>query len=220
MSLIKRRIITVLMANLLILVSANGQLVYEMKFVGKLIDSQSKPICNEDFDLTVQISKEGVHEILYEVKPSAFSDEEGWFTYTISDISQFLLEDGELKHPLVIKMEILPNARTKWMSEGKDFMVTYTLKPDRDSIDTQLMMTRLEGSTLVKHAEDHLFAFKDQDPFSYLLGGFLITDQPPISDLSVSDLKQWLSPETRDEDGGVSRGVKGGFPAGGYHRKK
>jgi len=202
MSLIKRRIITVLMANLLILVSANGQLVYEMKFVGKLIDSQSKPICNEDFDLTVQISKEGVHEILYEVKPSAFSDEEGWFTYTISDISQFLLEDGELKHPLVIKMEILPNARTKWMSEGKDFMVTYTLKPDRDSIDTQLMMTRLEGSTLV------------------ILGGFLITDQPPISDLSVSDLKQWLSPETRDEDGGVSRGVKGGFPAGGYHRKK
>lgn len=99
-------------------------------------------------------------------------------------------------------------------------MVSYNLKPGQDKIDTQLIMTRLEGSTLLKHTEDHLFAFKDLDPFSYLLGGFLITDHPPLSDQSINDLKQWLSPEDQDIEGGVSRGVKGSFPSGGYKRKK
>ncbi len=63
-------------------------------------------------------------------------------------------------------------------------------------------------------------AFKDQDPFGYLLGGFLITDQPPLKPESTGDLQQWLSPENQDAEGGTSRGVKGAFPKGGYQKKK
>jgi len=77
----------------------------------------------------------------------------------------------------------------------------------------------MEGSELVVHTENHLFAFKDQYPFAYLTGGFLITDKPPVSTQSISDLQQWLLPVDQDEDGAPSRGVKGGFPAGGYYKK-
>ena len=220
MSLIKRRISTLLLAQLLILATASAQQICEMKFVGKLADIQGKAICNEAFDLSVQLTREGDYKILFEIDTSASTDNEGWFEYTISEISQYLLKEDGHTHPMVIRMELLPNEKTKWMKEGEDFMVFYTLKTATDSMDTQLIMTRLEGSTLLKHAEDHLLAFKDSDPFSYLLGGFLITDNPPMGDQSISDLKQWLSPEDQDIEGGASRGVKGSFPSGGYKPKK
>ena len=220
MSQITRKICTVLLAHLLILATASGQHIYEMKFAGKLADIQGKAICNEAFNLSVQLTREGEYKILYEINTTAASDDEGWFEYTISDISQYLLKEDGNAHPMVIKMELLPNEKTKWMKEGEDFMVFYILKPVQGSIDNQLIMTRLEGSTLLKHSEDRLLAFKDLDPFSYLLGGFLITDQAPMSDQSMSDLKQWISPEDQDIEGGASRGVKGSFPSGGYKRKK
>jgi len=220
MNLNKRKILSVLLAHLLILATASGQHIYEMKFAGKLADIQGKAICNEAFNLSVQVTREGDYNVLFEIDTSVSSDDEGWFEYTISEISQYLIKEDGHTHPMVIKMELLPNEKTKWMKEGEDFMVSYNLKPGQDKIDTQLIMTRLEGSTLLKHTEDHLFAFKDLDPFSYLLGGFLITDHPPLSDQSINDLKQWLSPEDQDIEGGVSRGVKGSFPSGGYKRKK
>ena len=219
MSLIKHRIFTLLLAHLLILTTASGQHIYEMKFAGKLADIQGKAIGNEAFNLSVQLTREGDYRILFEVDTTT-TDNEGWFEYTISDISQYLLNDDGHTHPMVIKMELLPNEKTKWMKEGEDFMVSYTLKPALGSIDNQLIMTRLEGSTLLKHTENHLTAFKDLDPFSFLLGGFLITDQPPMGDQSISDLKEWLTPEDQDIEGGASRGVKGSFPSGGYKRKK
>ena len=220
MSPIKRRISTLLLAHLLILATASGQHIYEMKFAGKLADIQGKAIGNEAFNLSVQLTREGDYKILFEIDTLASTDDEGWFEYTISDISQYLLKEDGHTHPMVIKMELLPNEKTKWMKEGEDFMVSYTLKPALGSIDNQLIMTRLEGSTLLKHTENYLIAFKDLDPFSYLLGGFLITDNPPMGDQSISDLKQWLTPEDLDIEGGASRGVKGSFPSGGYKRKK
>ena len=220
MSLIKHRIFTLLLAHLLILTTASGQHIYEMKFAGKLADIQGKAIANEAFNLSVQLTREGDYRILFEVDTTTTTDNEGWFEYTISDISQYLLNDDGHTHPMVIKMELLPNEKTKWMKEGEDFMVSYTLKPALGSIDNQLIMTRLEGSTLLKHTENHLTAFKDLDPFSFLLGGFLITDQPPMGEQSIGDLKEWLTPEDQDIGGGASRGVKGSFPSGGYKRKK
>ncbi|MEN8204344.1 MAG: hypothetical protein ABFS28_17245, partial [Bacteroidota bacterium] len=177
-------------------------------------------ISDENFDLKVQITRISANEVLYEMKTSSSSDEGGWFGFNIPNMSQFLMEEGELKYPVEIKMEILPNDSTKWMREGEDFMVSYTLKPYADSVDNQLMMTRMEGSTLVVHSDKHLYAFKDLDPFAYLLGGFLITVPPPYIDSMLIDLKQWLSPDPEDEQGGASRGVKGGFPSGGYYKKK
>ena len=78
----------------------------------------------------------------------------------------------------------------------------------------------MEGTELDSYSEDHLYAFKDQYPFAYLTGGFLMTDQPPVTEQSIADLKQWLLPDDQNEDGTLSRGVKGGFPAGGYYKKK
>jgi hypothetical protein len=69
------------------------------------------------------------------------------------------------------------------------------------------------------HSEEHLFAFKDLYPFAYLTGGFLMTDTPPISAQSLADLREWLTPDALDENDDTSRGVKGGFPVGGYHKK-
>ena len=220
MSFIKRRISTVLLAQLLILASASAQYNYEMKFAGKLADIQGKAICNEAFNLSVQLTGEGDYNVLFKIDSSAISDDEGWFEFSISEISQYLLKEDGHTHPVAIKLEILPNEKTKWMKKGEDFMVSYTLKPANSGLNSQLTMTRLEGSTLSKHTEDHLLAFKDSEPFSYVLGGFLITDQPPMDDQSIDDLKQWLSPDDQDVKDPASRGVKGSFPSGGYKHKK
>lgn len=220
MNVNKSILFPVLLLLIMFLSPLHSQENYQISFTGKLADFQGEAISNEVFNLSVQLIRESAYEILYEMRTSAFTDEEGWFAYTISEFSPFLLEDSLILHPLRIKMEILPNEDTRWIKEGEGFMVTYTLKAFRVNMDDSFIMTRMEGSTLEKHIEDHLCAFKDQDPFGYLLGGFLLTDQAPLSKESLSNLKEWLSPENPDTDGGASRGVKGGFPAGRYHHKK
>jgi len=220
MNLNRLNLLALILIQLLLIIPASSQSIFDLYFQGRLADIQGKAIGNEQFDLAVKIIKKTNYKILYEINTSSSSDENGWFSFAIPNMSHFLLEEGEPTHSVEIKMEILPNESTKWMQEGEDFMVTYTLQPYRDSADNQLMMTRMEGSKLVKHSEDHLIAFKDRDPFAYLLGGFLIIDQAPSRDSSLLDLQQWLTPESGEEDGGVSRGVKGGFPSGGYYKKK
>jgi len=194
-----------------------GQPAYDLNFQGILTDIQGKSISNEQFDLSVQLRPESEQNVLFEFSSSTNTDEEGWFGFTISEISRFIMTDGKLSETVVIRMEFLPNTNTRWMKDGDDFMVTYKLEPILVDNSTQLRITRMEGTELVVHTEDHLFAFKDQYPFAYLTGGFLVTDRPPVSNQSVEDLQQWLSPD--EDEGAVSRGVKGGFPAGGYYKK-
>jgi len=201
------------------LASATGQPAFDLNFQGILTDIQGNSISNEQFDLSVQLRPESGHEVLFEFNSSTNTDEEGWFGYTISEFSRFIMRDGKFSETVVIRMEFKPNANTRWMKQSDDFMVTYKLEPTLVDNSTQLKITRMEGTELVAHTEDHLFAFKDQYPFAYLTGGFLLTDRPPVSDQSVDDLKQWVSPDEQDEAGAASRGVKGGFPAGGYYKK-
>ena len=197
-----------------------GQPTYDLNFQGMLADIQGNSISDEPFDLTVQLRPESGQDILFEFSSSTTTDEGGWFGFTISEISRYLLKNGQLSESVVVRMEFVPTENTKWMRKGEDFMVTYTVAPDKEQDSKQLKITRMEGSELVIHAEDNLYAFKDQYPFAYLTGGFLMTDKPPVTDQSVADLKQWLKPENHDGDRAASRGVKGGFPAGGYYKKK
>jgi hypothetical protein len=196
-----------------------GQSAYDLNFQGMLSDIQGNPIHDEPFNLRVQLLSEDTGEALFEFSSSATTDEYGWFGFTISEISRYLMEGRELKHSAVIRMQMEPNEETRWLAEGEDFLVTYALTPATMGHATQLKITRMEGSELMVHSEDHLFAYKDQYPFAYLTGGFLMTDQPPVSEQSIADLKQWLMPGEEDGDGTPSRGVKGGFPQGGYYKK-
>ena len=198
----------------------SAQPAFELCFRGKMANIEGQNISLEHFDLKVQISRMHASEILYEFITASYSDEDGWFGFIIPGLPSFILDGEKNMQPLDIPLEILPNKDTKWMQEGDDFLVTYTLIPDPDADSLQLTMTRMEGSKLQIHSEKHLFAFKDKDPFAYLLGGFLITDDPPLKDQSLLDLQLWLSPEPGGEEGGASRGVKGGFPSGGYYKKK
>jgi hypothetical protein len=196
-----------------------GQTTYDLNFQGILTDIQGNCINNEPFNLLVQLRPESEQEVLFEFSSSTKTDEEGWFGYPINDISRHIMEDGKISKTVVIRMEFLPNDKTTWIKDGDDFMVTYKVEPVEVDKSIQLKITRMEGSELVVHKENHLFAFKDQYPFAYLTGGFLITDNPPVGDQSIADLRQWLTPDDSDEDGAGSRGVKGGFPAGGYYKK-
>jgi hypothetical protein len=81
-----------------------------------------------------------------------------------------------------------------------------------------LKMARMEGSELSVHQEDNLYAFKDEYPFGYLTGGFLLTDSPPVNETSKDDLRHWIIPDPT-ESGAATRGVKGGFPQGGYRKR-
>ncbi len=196
-----------------------GQSTYDLNFQGMLSDIQGNPIHDEPFNLTVQLLSEESGAALFEFSSSTATDEYGWFGFTISEISRYLMEGRELKHSAVIRMQMEPNVQTRWLAEGEDFLVTYALSPATMGHTTQLKITRMEGSELMVHSEDHLFAYKDQYPFAYLTGGFLMTDRPPVSEQSIDDLKQWLMPREADGDGIPSRGVKGGFPQGGYYKK-
>ena len=79
-------------------------------------------------------------------------------------------------------------------------------------------MTRMEGSELVYHHEDHLYAFKDQYPFCLSDRWFYYDRSAAVRIKLNADLRQWIHLKS-DEVGTASRGVKGGFPEGGYLKK-
>jgi hypothetical protein len=196
-----------------------GQNSIDLTFQGLLSDIQGNRIAAEPFDLSMKVLSVADQTILWEARSATGTDPEGWFSFTINGISAYLTENGKLTRPLVIQLSFFPREGTHWLRKGDDFQVSYTLSPIAVTGDVQLKMTRTEGSELIIHTEDHLYAFKDQYPFAYLTGGFLITDQPPISQGSVEDLQQWLSPDSEMEKDAASRGIKGGFPVGGYRKK-
>jgi len=196
-----------------------GQAVYDLNFQGLLKDMEGNRIANESFELSVQVNGASGSETLFEFTSSTQSNPEGWFGFNISEISRFL-KNGELfSDPVLINMVLLPNSSTKWIKQGEKFELSYTLSSQQSGQTREIEMTRMEGSKLMLHSEDHLHAFKDQYPFAYLTGGFLLTDLPPLSSEVIEDLQQWILPEEAEEGAG-SRGVKGGFPTGGYYRKK
>ncbi|MCK4746974.1 MAG: hypothetical protein KAT15_08065 [Bacteroidales bacterium] len=214
----KKQLILVAAVLFGLLVSGTGQTSIDLNYQGMLADIQGNRITKEQFDLSIKVLSEP-GTVLWETKSVMETDEEGWFGFPIRDVSRFLLDEGQIKETIVIRMEFLPNATTKWMRKGDDFMVSYTLKPSLIDDNIQLTMTRMEGSELVIHSEDHLYAFKDLYPFAYLTGGFLLTDKPPVNRSSKDDLRQWLSPDEEMKEGAASRGVKGGFASGGYRKK-
>lgn len=215
----KKRFALVAAGLLAGLLSLAGQTTIDLNFQGMLSDIQGRRIADEPFDLSLKIISGTDKSILWEALSSTRTDAEGWFSYAIKEISAYLMEEGRFTDPLVIQMEFLPNAGTKWLRKGDDFLVSYTLSPATIDNSVHLKMTRMEGSELVVHTEDHLYAFKDMYPFAYLTGGFLLTDQPPVNTESIEDLKKWLSPDSEMEGDAASRGIKGGFPVGGYRKK-
>lgn len=197
----------------------SGQAVYDLNFQGLLNDIEGNRIADESFDLSVQVKQTSGSEVFFEFSSTTQSNAEGWFGFNISEISRFLNTNEPFAEPVLIHMELLPNESTKWIIQGEKFELSYILSSKQSGENQEIEMTRMEGSLLVAHYEDHLHAFKDQYPFAYLTGGFLLTDQPPLNKDVIEDLKQWIQPQ-ESEEGSESRGVKGGFPTGGYYKKK
>jgi len=197
-----------------------GQSAYHLNFQGLLTDIEGKRISNEQFDLKVQLKQKSDQSGLFELSSSVTSDEDGWFEFDIDSISTYLQNDGTAGSSLVLFLEFQPNEQTEWIGENEDFIVNYTISPVQMENWLDMEIKRLEGSVLIAHSEDNFSVFKDQIPFAYLTGGFLISDHHPIDKQLLDDLKIWISPSEEDESEARSRGVKGGFPTGGYHRKK
>ena len=198
----------------------SGQIAYDLNFQGILADINGNPITNESFDLKVELKHLNSSETLYSFSETTVADEDGWFGFNIDEVSRFLEMSKSEYSQMIIRMDIMPNSQTRWIGKGDEFMVTYTLTALLEGSAVKMTMKRMEGSELILHSEDHLFAFKDQYPFAYLAGGFLLTNQRPLNKQSLADLKQWLAPSESEASESSSRGVKGGFPTGGYHRKK
>ena len=220
MNLIKNKILLLIVVVFSAIGPIWGQAIYDLNFQGVLNDIEGKRIANESFDLSVQLKWVSGSETLFEFSSTTKTDQEGWFGFNISEISRFLKEGEPFSDPILIKMELLPNSSTTWIKQGEDFELSYSLASQQSEQTKEIEMTRMEGSKLTAHSEDHLHAFRDEYPFAYLTGGFLLTDQPPLSNELISDLKHWILPDESEGEGDASRGVKGGFPTGGYYRKK
>ena len=197
-----------------------GQSVYDLNFQGLLNDIEGNRISNESFDLSVQLKKVSGTEILFEFSSTTLTDQDGWFGFNISEVSRFLKEGDPFADPVLISMEFLPNDNTKWLKKEDVFKLSYTLLSRQSNQTQEFEITRMEGSELMGHSENHLHAFKDKYPFAQLTGGFLLSDQPPLTDELIDNLKLWILPEESDNADAASRGVKGGFPTGGYYKKK
>ncbi len=218
MTSIRKHIVLVFTALFALLLHAFGQAAIDLNFQGLLIDSGEK-IANENFDFTVKlISSESGKSELWSYSGAISTDEDGWLTFSIPEISRYLNMKGDEKNSVVIRLEFLPNTHTKWLNQGEDFLVTYTISPTMKDDAIYLKMSRMEGTELTVHLEDHLYAFKDDYPFAYLTGGFLLTDAPPLDKTSIDDLRQWISPDSSESES-TTRGVKGGFPKGGYRKR-
>lgn len=215
-----RKTITLVTAALFsLLLSTSGQAAIELNFQGMLTNSNSDRIPGATFDFTVKlVSSEPGKTELWSHSDALYTDEDGWFSFSIPEISKYLDMEKENKKSVVIRMDFLPNSKTTWMQKGEDLMVTYTLTPTMKDDAIYLKMSRMEGSELTVHLEDHLYAFKDEYPFAYLTGGFLLTDTPPLTKNSLDDLRQWIMPEPSEKES-ATRGVKGGFPKGGYRKR-
>ncbi len=219
MTSIRKQTTLVIAALFAYLLTTSGQAAIELNFQGLLTDASGEIMAGESFDLSVILSssESGKNE-LWSYSEVSNTDENGWFTYSIPEISQFLGTKQNEDNSLVIKMEFLPNSNTKWLSEDEDFLVSYTITTSNTDDALKLTLSRMEGAELTSHVEDHLFAFKDDYPFAYLTAGFLLTDSPPLNKTSIDDLRQWISPESSETDS-TTRGVKGGFPKGGYRKR-
>ena len=201
------------------LTSAFTQPPIELNFQGRLTDARGEMIAGETFDLVVKmISSDPGKTELWSQTRTEVSDEHGWIDFSIPDISDYLSMENDMQNSIVIRMEFLPNKKTTWLREGEDFMVTYTLTPTMKDDVLYLKMSRMEGSELTVHLEDHLYAFKDEYPFAYLTGGFLLTDTPPLNKNSMDDLRSWVYPVSVENESDT-RGVKGSFPKGGYRKR-
>jgi hypothetical protein len=219
MNLMRKQFALFTAVLLIMLPGVFGQPSIEMNFQGILTDAAGQKIRSEPFQFTVKLMtpEPGRAELLSQASSSQ-TDEDGWFSFSVPEISKYLMVDGQITETLVIRLEFLPNEKTKWIRQGEDFMVSYTLAPTLRDNSIYLKMSRMEGSELSVHLEDHLYAFKDEYPFAYLTGGFLLTDAPPLNPTSVDDLRQWIAPDPT-EDGTATRSVKGGFPQGGYRKR-
>ena len=219
MTSIRKQFTLALFTLLISGISAFGQTTIDMNFQGLLTDADGARITSENFDFTVKlISSEPGSGDLWSQSEATSTDDDGWLTFSIPEISQYLNMKGDENNSVVVRIEFSPNSSTTWLGQGEDFLITYTLTPNLKDEDIHLQMSRMEGSELTVHLEDHLYAFKDDYPFAYLTGGFLLTDAPPINKTSIEDLKQWISPDLSESDP-ATRGVKGGFPKGGYRKR-
>ena len=218
MNLIKKVLPTFFTIAFGFMLSVSAQPKIEVNFQGLLTNSEGKVISGEPFNLVVKLltAETSVSE-LWKFDTATASNEEGWVSFVIPDISGYLIKGEELQGSLVISLEFLPASGSSWIGEGENFFLSYTLTPTLREDGIHLRMSRLEGSELTVHQENNLFAFKDEYPFMYLTGGFLLTDNPPLDQQSVDDLHQWITPDP--EEGSATRGVKGGFPQGTYRKK-
>ena len=218
MNLLKKQLM-LFGACLIITVSASmAQPMVKLTFQGMLTDIQGNHISNEQFKLSISILSIPDENILWQENTISLTDDEGWFGFNLNDITPYLINNGEMNQALSVNLNFMPNENTRWMRKGEDFLVSYSITPimKNDSLDFE--MTRMEGSALTIHKDKHLIAFKDEYPFAYLTGGFVLTDKPV--DDAASDLQQWISPVEEVDEGRSTRGVKGGFPAGGYRKNK
>jgi hypothetical protein len=197
----------------------SAQPAIDLDFQGKLTDGSGEVISGDQFEFSVTLmSATPAKGELMKQQLTLQTDQDGWFGFMIPGISTYMLKEGQIQEPLVISLEFFPNEETTWLKDGQDFVVSYTLTPTVKDEAIYLKMLRMEGSELTAHREDHLYVFKDEYPFAYLTGGFLLTDAPPLADESKDDLREWMNPEPTD--GTSTRGVKGGFAKGGYGRKR
>jgi len=219
MTPIRKPFVLITAALFSLLLSASGQPAIELNYQGILTDSEGERIPEAAFDFTVKLVSSDLGKTeLWSYSDATLTDEDGWFSVSIPEISQYMDMDEDIKKSIVIRMNFNQNDKTTWLRKGEDLMVTYTLTPTMRNDAIYLKMSRMDGSELTVHLEDHLYAFKDEYPFAYLTGGFLLTDTPPLEKNALYDLRQWIIPEPTD-NGSATRGVKGGFPKGGYRKR-
>jgi hypothetical protein len=196
------------------LLDIQAQGTIQLHFEGQMMNISQEAIKSDEFKLVIKIREGMSREAIYELRILKKTDQEGWFGFTIGDFHELLYKDQA--SVLTVDLEFYPTPESHWIEQGEDFIVKYDLKKVIRNDSLLIEIERIEGSKGPKlefFASGERLYFYDTYPFAYLQGGFAFTFME-LND--TGKLRSYISGENEVK----SRGIKGGFPVGGYRKNK
>lgn len=195
-----------------------AQETLSLNYEGVLKDIEENTIQEDEFELIVNVLSVPDGKTLWEKTYQAKSDMEGWFGFEIEEFnSLFGTDNGSAS--VEVHLGFFPMPDSRWIDQGSDFLVSYTIKRHQTEDSLVFEINRMEGSVLSFSQYNDVLFFQDTYPFAYLQGGFMIAMDN--TEANLSSLRDIISGVAEGKEKSArSRGLKGGFAVGGYRKNQ
>lgn len=189
-----------------------------LHFQGVMKDIEENLIKNDKFKLTVNVLDAPAGTTLWEKSLQVTTDEEGWFGFGMEEFDRLFGDEQSGSAKVSVHLGLFPLPESKWIEQGNDFLVSYTITRIIGNDSILFTITRMEGSKLQTVQQEHLLFFSDSYPFAYLQGGFILTSDNTSENIEA--LQSIIKGDAAGSEAARSRGIKGSFAVGGYRKNQ